>query len=426
MTPSGTDLPLDCLILGGGAAGLFALAALRAQHLRALVLESDSLGMGQTRCAQGIIHGGVKYSLRGLVGSDSRAIAEMPERWRRMAEGREQPSLAGAIVRSRHCWLWRSDGLAGRLGMLGAQLALRARPEEVTGDERPELLRTAPGRVLRLPEPIFDPGSVLDALAREHEGCIARYDTDSLEIHQESSRPIRIRASVRTHAGMESIALHARCVVLAAGTGNERLREKFGLAANRTQRRPLHQGLVRSPSLPWLDGHCVDGDSTRVTITSARDSQGRVVWHLGGRLAEEGVALDRDALVRRAAAELRAVLPHAPLDGAEFAAYRVDRAEPLEHGRRPDDARLLEEGRVLTLWPTKLALAPRAGAMALERVTAQVTGSGVGHARERSRARAAGEHIVAAEPPPKLEIDFPLPATAAPPWHDALQWTREP
>lgn len=419
---SDSTLELDCVILGGGAAGLFTLAHLRAQGHSALLLERDMLGAGQTRCAQGIIHGGTKYSLGGLLGADSRAIAEMPERWLDMAEGRVAPSLQAARLRSRHGWLWRSDGMAGRLGMLGARLALRVRPEEVAPEERPALLRAQRGAVLRLAEPIFDPGSVLMAIAEAHRGCIARHHDDSLQI---SDRDDAIDLTVELVDSPRSLQLRARRVVLAAGTGNEVLRQRFGRPDGRTQRRPLHQVLVRSPILPWIDGHCIDGDATRVTMTSERDAQGRVIWHLGGRLAEQGVALDRTAQIVRAIAELRAILPGVELDGAEVATYRVDRAEPLEAGRRPDDARLIDEGAVLSLWPTKLALAPRAA----ELVGAHLAAHPVDPSLARTRARVppgSTSSAAAAPAPAPLGSDHPLPACAQPPWHDALEWTPVP
>ncbi len=397
-------LDLDCVIFGGGAAGLFALAALRRRGFSALLLERDALGAGQTRCAQGIIHGGTKYSLAGLVGADSRAIAGMPERWLRMLEGTEAPALGVHALRARHGWLWRSDGLAGRLGMLGARLALRVRPEPIAAADRPEILRAMPGEVLRLPEPIVDPSAVLAAIAAPHRGRIARHDPKHLEIRGRGDR-VLLRAVVECADGPRPLEIDAACVILAAGVGNESLRERFGCRPGCTQRRPLHQVLVRSPLLPVFDGHCVSGDATRLTITSAAEPGG-VVWHLGGRLAEEGVALDRAPLLRRAMEELRAVLPAAPLDGAEFAAYRVDRAEPLEGGRRPDDARLIDEWPVLSLWPTKLALAPRAADAALECVAHRLPPP-------------AG----AAAPRPFEPIPPPV---AAPPWHDALEWTPAP
>lgn len=404
---SRSALRVDCVIFGGGAAGLFTLARLRAAGVSAIVLESSALGAGQTRCAQGIIHGGTKYALGGILGSDSRAIADMPERWLRMAEGRAAPSLAGARLRARHCWLWRSDGIMGRLGMLGARLALRVRPEEVAAEDRPRVLQSVHGGVLRLAEPVFDPCSVLGTIAAHERGAIWLHRAESLEVRAtDPVTSIRVVLSADDAQSPErAVEIESSCVILAAGIGNESLRGRFGRPAGRTQRRPLHQVLLRSRALPHLDGHCIDGDETRVTITSDLDDAGRVVWHLGGRLASTGIHADRTAQLRRAVQEIRAVLPSVPLDGVEGAAYRIDRAEPLEGGRRPEDARLVEEGAILSLWPTKLALAPRAAELAAAAVLARAPRGGASIGR------------------PDPGFVPRAPALAPPPWHDDLEWT---
>ena len=60
---------LDALIFGGGAAGLWLLDRLSRDGHHVVLLEARSLGMGQTVASQGIIHGGLKYTLSGLANS---------------------------------------------------------------------------------------------------------------------------------------------------------------------------------------------------------------------------------------------------------------------------------------------------------------------------------------------------------------------
>ena len=64
--------------------------AYRGYH--AILLERQALGSGQTVQAQGIIHGGGKYALRGVRDFAAvRATSLMPERWRRSIAGELQP-----------------------------------------------------------------------------------------------------------------------------------------------------------------------------------------------------------------------------------------------------------------------------------------------------------------------------------------------
>ena len=369
--PGSDGHPVDLAVIGGGIAGLWILdAAVRAGR-NAILVEAFELGHGQSVAAQGIIHGGLKYTLRERDLDAAGAIADMPGFWRDRHESGDGdgPDLRAARMSTPCTWMWRTDSLASRLGMLGARAALRTRPETVPEADRPALLRAASGAVLRVAEPVFDTRSVLGAIANAHPGRILGVDgPEGLEFASSGGRVERM--ILRSDGG--EVAVRPASVVLAAGVGNEGLLARLGLDAEVAQRRPLHMALARSRDLPEFHGHCVDGNKTRVTITSARDDAGRTIWQLGGDLAERGV--DRDeAMQRRAAfAELRGVLPAFDLDGIddlEWSSYRVDRAERRTRaGLRPDDAEVvsLHDGRLITAWPTKWALAPRLAAAVLE------------------------------------------------------------
>ena len=77
---------VDVLIVGGGIAGLWLLAELRAAGVNAL-LATDELGKGQTIASQGIIHGGTKYALTGKLTGATLAIGDMPRIWRSALNG---------------------------------------------------------------------------------------------------------------------------------------------------------------------------------------------------------------------------------------------------------------------------------------------------------------------------------------------------
>ena len=72
--PEPPQLHIDILIFGGGIAGLWTLARLRKEGYSCLLLESNSLGAGQTIASQGIIHGGIKYALTGQASAASKAL----------------------------------------------------------------------------------------------------------------------------------------------------------------------------------------------------------------------------------------------------------------------------------------------------------------------------------------------------------------
>lgn len=410
--PGSDGHPVDLAVIGGGIAGLWILdAAVRAGR-NAILIEAFELGHGQSVAAQGIIHGGLKYTLRERDLDAAGAIADMPAFWRNRHESGDGdgPDLRAARMSAPCTWMWRTDSLASRLGMLGAKAALRTRPETVSKGERPALLRAASGAVLRVAEPVFDTRSVLGAIAAGHTDRI--FGVDGPEGMEFASAGGRVERLI-LRSGSGEVVVRPASVVLAAGIGNEALLARLGLDAAVAQRRPLHMALVRGRSLPEFHGHCVDGNKTRVTITSARDDAGRTIWQLGGDLAERGV--DRDDMAQRQAAseELRGVLPAFDLDridDLEWSSYRVDRAERRTRaGLRPDDAEVisLHDGRLVTAWPTKWALAPRLAAAVLE-ATEGVAGS-------------TGDASASAELPEVFET-LRRPGIAAFPWEER-SWT---
>ena len=349
---------LDALIFGGGAAGLWVLDRLSRDGHHVLLLEAHALGSGQTVASQGIIHGGLKYTLSGLLTQSARNIREMPNVWRDSLSGSSTPNLAKTRVRSGCCYLWQTDSLASRAGMIGARLGLRVKPETIEADARPEVLNGVYGTVAKLPEQVISPQSFIEDLATQYRDRILLIDGEAgLEFELDSPGEV---AAVRLTSPTDGshLCLRPRQVIFTAGAGNAHLRKRVGLSGDVMQRRPLHMVMLRG-NLPELNGHCLDGARTRVTITSDVDSQGRTVWQVGGQIAEDGVALNSAALAEHAMHELTAVLPGLDLRDAEWSTYCVDRAEgATAHGSRPETIQVLCAGNVTTGWPTKLVLAP--------------------------------------------------------------------
>jgi glycerol-3-phosphate dehydrogenase len=397
-----SPLELDAVVFGGGAAGLWLLDALIGTGHRAILLESGDLGSGQTIASQGIIHGGLKYSLRGALTPSARAIRDMPQRWRDSMAGDLRPDLSHTRRRAEFCHLWQTRQLRSRMAMLGALRGLAVTARTLDDVERPEVLRDCPGTVARLDEQVIEPASFIGDLAQQHGAAILSIDArGGIEVDQCPGGGRRIR--LLSPADGTPLDLLPRRIILCAGAGNAGMREQLGLPPREImQRRPLHMVVLRGDDLPPLNGHCVDGMATRVTITSTRDHADRMVWQVGGQIAESGVACDRDELVARARRELDEVLPGVDLRAADWGTYRVDRAEAASGGgARPGDAALIEEGDVMTAWPTKLALVPRL----VDDIVARLGTPGGPAPDLRSLAR------------------WPRPGVACPPWDEETTWS---
>lgn len=408
---------LDVVIFGGGAAGLWLLDELRRRGANAVLLEAHALGTGQTVAAQGIIHGGLKYTLQGLLTKSATNIREMPAIWRECLDGQLEPNLSAVRRRSDECFLWRTDSLSSRLGMLGAQFGLRVAPQSVSDADRPAILRGCPGTVARLPEQVISTVSLIEVLAARNRERLLKIEPGRVEFICE--RPGEVASIQLSQPNGNRLELRPRLVVFTAGAGNSILRESVGLTGDAMQRRPLHMVLLRGRRLPLFQGHCVDGAKTRVTITSDVDAAGRTVWQVGGQIAEDGVAWHERTLVAHARAELQAVLPGIDLSAVEWSTYRVDRAEGrVPGGKRPETVQIRREGNCWTAWPTKLALVPQLATELLAVMQSFLPADGRWPVAESRLSNVVKETDLGR----RLAAFGSRPDVARPPWETATWW----
>ena len=96
----------DIVLFGGGIAGLWLLHRLRQTGYNAVLLEASKLGSEQTFLSQGIIHGGLKYSLSGSLSNAENNIARMPERWRACFRGQGEIDLSDSLISSARYYMW--------------------------------------------------------------------------------------------------------------------------------------------------------------------------------------------------------------------------------------------------------------------------------------------------------------------------------
>ncbi|MDH3446290.1 MAG: FAD-dependent oxidoreductase [Deltaproteobacteria bacterium] len=341
---------VDVLIFGGGASGLWCLDRFHRAGYVAVLLEAKALGAGQTIQAQGIIHGGGKYALRGVRDFASvRTTSEMPERWRRCLSGADEPSLEGVQVLSQRCYLWLPRGSLvakaqswGVMSVVGRAGLLASRPVKVKKKDWPETLRHCAAAIFALSEQVISTGSFLKNLAALHENHIFLYDATKISVKNS-----------RIEIGNETI--EPRVTVLTAGSGNAELLRRAGIQRDLMQLRPLKMVLLRGP-LPPLYGHCVIGGKTQLTITAPVPG----VWQVGGEIAELLAHEDDEVACQRARREIHRWIPELDLSKLDVALYNAVRAEARTSDfRRPSGvhASYVAPG-IVAAWPTKLCLAP--------------------------------------------------------------------
>lgn len=345
---------VDVLILGGGIAGLWTLARLKQAGYKAVLLESEALGAGQTRFAQGIIHGGTKYALTGKLTASSEAVAGMPALWRDCLQGKGEIDLSQATLLSDAHYLWSTSSLTSRVSGFFASKVMRSRTNEVEKNSRPKLFNHTDfkGQIYALDEPVFDTLSVVRAIAEPLKQSILAIRKDKFQIQGKS-------LIVESVEG-QRYGLNYQKLVLMAGQGNQAILSALKIQKPEMQRRPLKMVIVRGGLKDMVYAHCMGASvNPRVTITSHYDKHGDIVWYLGGQLAEDGVNRSDAEQINVAKKELTELVPWLDLSGSQWAVLDIDRAEVKKQGgKRPDTFFAEESDSVITAWPTKMALAP--------------------------------------------------------------------
>ena len=364
--PSVTNISVDVIIIGGGIAGLWTLARLQQEGYNAILLESEALGAGQTRYAQGIIHGGTKYALTGKLTASSAAVAAMPARWRACYEGTGELDLSAAELLSSAHYLWSTGRLGSRISGFFASKVMRSRSTELSREALPSLFQhpAFKGQLYQLDEPVFNTLSVIRAIAEPLKKNILPIAENSLQHGDDSV--------VVTSQGGENYRFHYQSVLLMAGEGNENLLSRFDCNTPQMQRRPLKMVIVRGGLTDRVYAHCLGASvNPRITITSHFDADGNIVWYLGGQLAENGVHKTPAALIHDAKKELAELIPWLVLKQPQWGVLEINRAEIKKAGStRPDSFSIEQSGNIITAWPTKLALSPALADALLDKIKA--------------------------------------------------------
>lgn len=356
-----TLIKVDVLIVGGGIAGLWALAEWRSRGYEA-ILVSDELGKGQTIASQGIIHGGTKYALTGQVSTATLAIGDMPRLWRNALKGKGAVNLSEAKILTENQLLWTSAGIGSRLTGFFASHAMKSRMGALERNAYPELFQTNQfkGALYQLDEPVLDIPSVLSSFRAIYGNYLIAVDAKQSELIENNGSYDYL--AVLPQGGKAII--QAQHIILTAGQGNDNLlKPVFPKPVNKAQPlqqlRPLQMVMTKG-KLPRIYAHALGmSDKPRITITSHPTLDGQVVWYMGGQPAEQGVGKAPESVIQATKDELSTLLSWVDLSTLQWATWNVDRAEAAQvGGARPDKPSFHTVNNVTVAWPTKLAFAP--------------------------------------------------------------------
>lgn len=365
----------DVVIIGAGIAGLWLHHRLNNMGIHALLLENNTIGNAQTLSSQGIIHGGAKYALNGILSKATQAIGEMPARWKDCLSGKGDIDLSQANVSAEHQLMWSKDQLSSKMVSFFASKALSSRMQTVEKHARPTLFQHQDfkGALYQLDEPVLDIASVIKCLVKPWQDRIVQFANDTTTTWQQDNDNIQ-----SLQLG-DDIKISAQQFVLTAGEGNEALLKSLNIKKPTMQRRPLQMVLCKAKNsvqtLPAIYAHSLGSGSKPIaTITSHFDKDNNVVWYIGGNIAEQGVGKPFEQITTEATALLKDIMPWFELPELEWATHSINRAEPKQSGfSRPDTAFVETKNNVHIAWPTKLALAPDLADKVVDKLQANVT-----------------------------------------------------
>lgn len=351
----------DVVIIGGGIAGLWLLNKLRQQGLSVFLLECEALGGGQTQKSQGIIHGGMKYALNGILSHEVEALASMPNVWRECLQGNGEINLSKVPILSNKQYLWSPQTFTAKLTGFLASATLNSKVEPLHKDHYPLVFQhhSFKGQLFSLDEIVIDVPILIRELVKENQDVIFKIDPiteEALQFNEQGELK-----SITLCLANQTVEVNAQQFIFTAGAGNEIIIKKLKRKEVAMQRRPLHMVLVKTAFHYPLYAHCLGwGNRPRITITTHHTLEGDTIWYLGGSLAEDGIHKDSETQIEAARKELATLFPWLDFSTSEFQTFMIDRAEPLQkNGLKPDSSYLKTIKNMTIAWPTKLALAPK-------------------------------------------------------------------
>ena len=358
------EVNVDIAIIGGGIAGLWLLNKLQNQGYSAILFENKALGSDQSIASQGMIHGGLKYALSGILNGASEAVADMPQYWRDCIAGKADIDLSKTRLLSKEFNMWSTGSAGSKMTSFFATKAMRGRIDKLKKPDYPAAFQNKAfkGYVYRLVDIVLDVPSLLSNLQSNCPNSTFNIDWQHASWQQGDNGSVE---ALNIDNGEDCIAIKAQRFVLTAGKGNADLMQALNIHKTKMQIRPLQQVLVKHKYDLELYAHCVDmslNSSPRLTVSSHRCADGKTVWYLGGDLATNGLDDSPETLITKAKAELNKLFPWLDFSDAEWSTIKVDRAEPKQKTLTKPDQAFAETSpdapNVIVAWPTKLTLAP--------------------------------------------------------------------
>ena len=220
-------LKTDILIFGGGIAGLWLLGHLKKAGYSVLLCEKDSLGNGQTIHAQGMLHGGLKYTVSGEATEGLDSASKMPSIWEDCLSGKGILDLTETKILKRGQVFWAPGKISGTFKNNMAAKLLSGESHKADSSSWPEFFKQPKdldGSLFELEETVVDIPSMLETLKAQYADFIFQANSDEMEF--------KVKNGSVTSVEYNEFSIQPQEVILTAGQGNMAIAEKMDINLN--------------------------------------------------------------------------------------------------------------------------------------------------------------------------------------------------
>lgn len=338
----------DVIVFGGGICGVWIDAFLRAKGYSTYLLEQHAIGGEQTILSQGILHKGMKYLLRAEIPKIAKLLIESTKIWEKALAGKYLVDLKKTEIYSHKQLIWNEQSFLSSFFAKGSQKMFHSEIEKIANSDIPTWLTHHPKHIFWLKEQVLNSHSMMKNFYENYKEHYYQYTFHKQNFFVEKKENL-----VGLKLPKEKIILWTKKMILAAGKGNEMLANILQIPY-KAQLRPLRMLTVEHSNPLQIYGHCITTSSKPLfTISSHQKKNGKMLWYLGGKIAE-----NKHTTFQEAGKILQKNI-HIDLQKANWNSILTDRVEPWQKtGLLPEKPFVKNYGSSVVCSPVKLAFAP--------------------------------------------------------------------
>lgn len=361
-----TIIESDITIIGGGIAGLWTANVLKQMGFNVILIEKNALGNYQTINSQGIIHGGVKYSLVGKISNATSNIAKMTEAWDLSFSNKilNRPNLidlsSTKINSTCHDLCFPNSNFFKLSSFVTSKvLSSKCKMINKNDDDYQKSLNDLGynGIVYRISEKVLDTKSLINNLSKNIKQNIIKLD--SYEINYKDNKIKNITFEVNN----QNYNITSKLYIFTKGQNNQNI-INFSENLPKQQLRPLQMIYAKPEININLFAHFISKENKNnkpfATITTHKNINNQNILYFGGQVAEsEHIDTPKNIHIDNLKQQIKNIFPKVNLENWQWDTIKINRAEvSQEYNKMPDTSFAIKQNNIILGWPTKLTFAP--------------------------------------------------------------------